>query len=259
MTSTRAEIAKEGAVQAGKQLLEHFINGNRQGILKADQTLVTKADQNSDQLLHSLIQEHFPGDGILSEESSTIFPGQDHVWVLDPLDGTVNFSQGLHYWGVSIAHFENGFPQNAAIYFPLIDELYSASRGAGAFLNDKQLHIAEHPGETLFPIFVHCSRMHQRYQIKLPFKTRSLGAAAYHLCLVSNSTAVLAFESTPKIWDFAAGWLIIQEAGGLIQSFDGRQPFPAQVGKDYQKQSYPIVAAASKEILSAVKTGINKI
>ena len=73
--------------------------------------------------------------------------------------------------------------------------------------------------ENMFPLFVHCSRMHQRYNVNLPYKKRSLGAAAYHLCLIANNKAVLALESTVRIWDFAASWLIIQEAGGLIESF----------------------------------------
>ena len=79
---------------------------------------------------------------------------------------------------------------------------------------------------------------------------RSLGAAAYHLCLVANNTATLALESTPKIWDYAAGWLIIEEAGAAIRSLSGEKPFPAQPGLDYGKKSYPLLAARSAPILT---------
>ncbi len=258
MENKRLDFAKSAALQTGKLLLDHFYNGNRQGELKADRTLVTKADQNADLLLQNMIQEKYPDDGILSEEGSTEFPENDHVWVLDPLDGTVNFSLGLHYWGVSIAHLENGLPQTAAVYFPVVDELYSASRGAGAELNGTPLLVSNPPVDSPYSVFVHCSRMLEKYQVKLPYKTRSLGAAAYHLCLITKGTAVLAFESTPKLWDFAGSWLIVEEAGGLIRANGELQPFPAQPGIKYSDHPYAIFAAASKEVMNEAVAGIHK-
>jgi myo-inositol-1(or 4)-monophosphatase len=256
MTNQRLAFAKSAAVETGKKLLDHFYNGNRQGKLKADQTLVTKADRDADRLLQDLIGKEFPGDGILSEEGSTVFPGNEHVWVLDPLDGTVNFSLGLHYWGVSIAHLEHGVPQTAAVYFPVIDELYTASSGEGAELNGTQILVSDPPVDSPYSVFVHCSRMHDRYQVTLPYKTRSLGAVAYHLCLVTKGTALLAFESTPKLWDFAASWLIIKEAGGVIRANGDLQPFPAQSGIKYNDQAYAILAATSEAIMDKAAAGI---
>ncbi len=249
MTNQRLAFAKSAAVETGKLLQDRFYNGSRQGELKADQTLVTKADRDADRLLQDLIGKKFPGDGILSEEGSTVLPQNEHVWVLDPLDGTVNFSLGLHYWGVSIAHLEHGVPQTAAVYFPLIDELYTASIGEGAELNGTQILVSVPQVDSPYSVFVHCSRMHDLYQVTLPYKTRSLGAAAYHLCLVTKGTALLAFESTPKLWDFAASWLIIKEAGGEIRANGDLQPFPAQRDINYNSQAYPILAAASKAVM----------
>jgi len=256
MSNHRLAFAKRAAVETGKILLDLFHNGNRQGQLKADQTLVTKADRDADRLLQDLIGKEFPGDGILSEEGSTVFPENEHVWVLDPLDGTVNFSLGLHYWGVSIAHLEHGVPQTAAVYFPVVDELYTASSGEGAELNGKQILVSNPPVDSPYSVFVHCSRMHKLYQVTLPFKTRSLGAAAYHLCLITKGTALLAFESTPKIWDFAASWLIIKEAGGVIRTTGDLQPFPARIGIKYNDQAYSILAAASEEVMDKAVAGI---
>lgn len=258
MDNKRLDFIKSAAVQTGKLLLDHFYNGNRQGELKADRTLVTKADQNADLLLQNLIKEEYPDDGILSEEGNTVFPENDHVWVLDPLDGTVNFSLGLHYWGVSIAHLENGMPQTAAVYFPVVDELYSALRGQGAELNGTPLLVSNPQVDSPYPVFVHCSRMHKKYQVKLPYKTRSLGATAYHLCLITKGTAVLAFESTPKLWDFTGSWLIVEEAGGLIRSTGDRQPFPAQPGIKYSDYPYAILASASSEVMDEALAGIHK-
>jgi len=258
MENKRLDFIKSAAVQTGKLLLDHFYNGNRQGELKADRTLVTKADQNADLLLQNLIKEKYPDDGILSEEGNTVFPENDHVWVLDPLDGTVNFSLGLHYWGVSISHLKNGVPQTAAVYFPVVDELFSASRAEGAELNGTPLLVSNPPVDSPYPVFVHCSRMHDKYQVKLPYKTRSLGVAAYHLCLITKGTGILAFESTPKLWDFAGSWLIVEEAGGLIRAHGEHQPFPAQPGIEYSDHPYAILASASSEVMNEAVAGIRK-
>ena len=259
MTQSRVSAAAEAALITGKELLALYNEGNNGGEMKPDHTLVTKADHRADKLLQDMIREQFPGEGILSEENSTVYPATEHAWVIDPLDGTVNFSQGLHYWGVSIAHLIDGQPQNGAVFFPMLDELFTASRGEGAFLNGNPLSIKEESAEELFPLFVHCSRMHKRYAVKTHYKNRSLGAAAYHLCLVAKNTAAIALESTPKIWDFAAGWLIIMEAGGAIQSFGVDQPFPAQPGIDYAKKPYPILAARSAALLAEFESGITPL
>ena len=227
--------------------------------MKSDHTLVTEADTQADHLIQEFIQEHYPGEGILSEEKSTIFPDTEHTWVIDPLDGTVNFSKGLLYWGVSIAHLVNGVPQDGAIYFPMLDEIYTASRGIGAFLNNEPLSVKPQARDEKVPLFVHCSRMHQRYTARVRYKKRSLGAAAYHLCLVAKNTAALALEGTPRIWDFAAGWLIIEEAGAVIKTLGSEPPFPAQPGVDYAKKPYPILAARSPAILAEAQDKIQLI
>lgn len=255
MPTKRLQTAQRAAVETGKELVKFFHTGQNSGSLKGDLTLVTEADRAADQMIQKFINEEYPGDGILSEENSTIFPETDHAWVVDPLDGTVNFSHNLLYWGVSIAHLENGMPQDGAVYFPLLDELYTASLGKGAALNGSPLTLVDEI-EDLFPVFVHCSRMHQRYEIRTRYTKRSLGAAAYHICLVAKSAAALALESTPRIWDIAAGWLIVQEAGGSIQTLTGENPFPAQPGEDYAKKPFPILAAGNTAILEEALQGI---
>ena len=250
------DLAKEAALHAGKTLLDLYKKGDQTGFLKEDHTLVTEADKAADKMIQDMILDEFPGDGVLSEERSTIFPDSEHVWIIDPLDGTVNFSRGLDFWGVSIAHLENGIPQSAALYFPISGELFTAERGKGALLNDCPLKVANDFSKDLSPIFVHCSRMHKRYHVSLPYKTRSLGAAAYHLCLITNNKAVLAFESTVRIWDFAASWLVIQEAGGIVESYGKKQPFPAHQDKDYHGIPFPIIAGASKDVVAEARKNI---
>ena len=256
MKSSRSDLARKAALQTGNILLGLYQKGDRTGFLKEDHTLVTEADRAADKMLQEMILGEFPGDQVLSEEGSTIFPNSQHVWIIDPLDGTVNFSRGLDYWGVSIAHLENGMPQTAALYFPVTGELFTAEKGEGALLNDKPLKVFENSDKDLFPIFFHCSRMHKHYRVNLPHKTRSLGAAAYHLCLIANNKAVLAFESTVRIWDFAASWLVVQEAGGKIESFGEKQPFPALPETDYHGIPFPIIAGTSNKVLAEARNNI---
>jgi len=258
MMSDRLEFSKNAAITVGKELLDHFHHGNRKAELKSDHTLVTEADHKADHLLQEMIKKTFPSDGILSEESSTIYPDNEHVWIIDPLDGTVNFSLGLHYWGVSISHLKSGQPHDAALYFPVIDELYTASTGAGAELNGKPLLTSNPPVKSPHAVFIHCSRMHKHYQVTLPYKRRSLGSAAYSLCLIPKGTAILSFESTPKIWDLAGSWLIVKEGGGIIRAFEGQQPFPAHPGIDYSDRSFSVISTSTENLMNEAIAGIKR-
>jgi myo-inositol-1(or 4)-monophosphatase len=257
MDHSRLAVATEAATRTGNVLKSHFNAGNNQGEMKSDHTLVTEADRQADHMIQEIIQGQFPGEGILSEEKNTKFPDTAQTWVVDPLDGTVNFSSGLVYWGVSVAQLENGVPQHGAIYFPMVNELFTASRGKGAFLNHKPLPIKKGSSADHMPLFVHCSRMLQQYTANVRYKKRSLGAAAYHLCLVAKQTAALALESTPRIWDFAAAWLILEEAGVEIRTLGQENPFPAQPGIDYAKKPFPILAARSPAVMGEALEGIH--
>ncbi|MBN2147755.1 MAG: hypothetical protein JW726_10220 [Anaerolineales bacterium] len=249
--TTHLEFTSKLALQAGNLLLEHFQRADLAISRKADQSIVTQADLASDRLIAEAIHREYPQDFILSEELQTSL-AQDAsvIWIVDPLDGTTNYTLGLHVWGVSIARLIDHRPQLAIIYFPLLDELYTAELGRGAFLNGKPIHVRPpHPDHPL-PFFACCSRAHRRYQIQIPYKYRILGSSAYTYCMVARGTAILGFEVTPKIWDLAAAWLIVEEAGGFIEPFSGSSPFPIQQGHEYVHQSFTCLAAASQELLA---------
>ena len=239
----------ELAQAAGQRLLDYYRPAGITATLKADRTVVTEADLAADQLLREAIRAAFPEDGILSEEAGTTCPaGKRAVWVIDPLDGTTNFSLGLQHWGVSIARLVEGIPTLGVLYFPLLDELFSASRGNGAFLNARRLQVAPPNPAQPTSFFSCCSRTLRNYEVTLRYKTRILGSAAYGLATVARGSAVLAFEATPKIWDFAASWTIVREAGGVIAPLRGESPFPLVPGDDYEGRSFPILAAATPEL-----------
>ena len=240
-------FATQLAQQTGELLLTYYRRSGIGTTMKADRTVVTEADLAADHLIRQAIRENYPDDGLLSEEEGTIYPaGKRAVWIVDPLDGTTNFSLGMHYWGVSIARLVNGEPDTAALYFPLLDELFTAQRGGGAFLNGSRLEVK--PPDQMNTFFSCCSRTLENYDVGLRCKTRILGSAAYGLGTVARGSAVLAFEVTPKVWDFCGSWLVTCEAGGVIQVLDGGTPFPLTPGTDYEGQGYPILTAATPEM-----------
>ena len=127
-------FARTLAFEAGKLLLEFFRKPNIETSMKGDNSVVTEADMAADRLISQSIHERYPDDFILSEELRTDYPPDPSgsVWIVDPLDGTTNFSMGFHYWGVLLCRLADGRPELTVMYFPLLDELYSAYRGQGA-------------------------------------------------------------------------------------------------------------------------------
>lgn len=253
------EFTTQLAKEAGELLLSYYQRSGIQSQLKPDRTVVTEADLAADQLLRNRIAKAFPDDGILSEEAGTVYPAdKSAVWIIDPLDGTTNFSLGLHYWGISIARLVGGMPDLGVLYFPLLDELFTASKGGCAYLNGSQLKVKPPSPEQPTSFFSCCSRAYRRYNIDIRYKTRLLGSAAYGLATVARGSAVLAFEVTPKVWDFSASWLITEEASGLIANLEGKNPYPLIPGTDYESKSYPLLAAATPELLAEGRSKIRK-
>jgi myo-inositol-1(or 4)-monophosphatase len=247
-------FAAQLAVETGKHLLEFFTPDGTITSLKEDNSVVTEADLSADQLIAQSIQREFPTDSLISEElQPTIGEADTAVWVVDPLDGTTNFSLGMPIWGVSIARLKNGWPTLGAVYFPVLDELLTAEQGSGAFLNGERIHSQSPIQGKPTSFFSCCTRTHRHYYVSIRYKTRILGSACYTICAVARGMAVVGFEATPKIWDIAASWLVVTESGGVIETFDGSQPFPLQADFDYRQASFPILSAANSELISTAR------
>ncbi len=244
------------ARRSGGLLIDYFQNTDMQGQVKPDHSIVTEADLATDQIINNTIRSGFPEDLILSEELQPSLESEIDrpVWIIDPIDGTTNFSVGLHVWGVLITRLINGWPDLTVMYFPLIEELYSARRGTGAYLNGK--HIQPKSPVPNYPanFFACCSRTYRDYHVTVPYKPRILGSAAYNFCSVARGTAVVAFEATPKIWDIAGAWLLVTEAGGVIDTHDGSKPFPLLPGEKFSQRNYPTLAAATRQVVESTRT-----
>ena len=239
------------AIRCGELLKHYFDSNNFTSHHKDDQSVVTDADLAADEFIKNEILAQSPEDGIISEElNTTLAKPSTNIWVIDPLDGTTNFSLGLYYWGISIACLVDGYPSFSVMHFPIINETYTVQKNHGAFLNCKAINVEPLNPTRPESFFSCCSRTHRLFKVTIPFKPRILGSAAYSFCTVAHGISLMAFEATAKIWDIAGVWLLVKEAGGLIEAFSNDKPFPLKTGVDFSKQNYAILAAASPDLLA---------
>jgi myo-inositol-1(or 4)-monophosphatase len=193
--------------------------------------LVTEVDHQSEEFIIHAIRSSFPDHAILAEESGKSEGSLDHLWFIDPLDGTVNYAHNIPIFCVSICYAHKGLTQLGVIYDPMRDECFSAQRHHGAWLNGDPLHVSTthdlvhsllvtgFPYDTWntsndnFDNFVRFARMTQG--------VRRLGSAALDLCYVAAGRFDGFWELSLQSWDVAAGGLIAEEAGALVTNVDG--------------------------------------
>jgi len=183
------------------------------------------------------LQEAYPGHGILAEETGSAGPAGEYQWIIDPLDGTTNFIHGFPQYAVSIALARNGVVEQAVVFDPVANDLYTASRGAGAFLNERRIRVSRRTrmSEALigtgFPFreFDNVEAYLAMFR-EVTQKTAGIrrpGSAALDLAYLAAGRYDGFWEMGLKPWDLAAGSLLVQEAGGLISDLAGDSDFLA--------------------------------
>jgi myo-inositol-1(or 4)-monophosphatase len=227
------------AVEAGAAQLQHFFNGeykitNKEGI----NNLVTEADHAAEKAIIDIIQKDYPNHFILSEETGEIKSESEFKWIIDPIDGTVNFSNGIPLCCVSIGLEKDGKMIMGAVYNPFLDELFFAQTGFGASLNDKKISVSKKTKVinsclvTGFP-YTYLDSPNGPLQvfeklIRQGIPVRRLGSAAIDLCWVAAGRFDGFYEHKLQAWDSAAGFLIVEEAGGKVTDFAGNPYSPYQ-------------------------------
>lgn len=195
---------------------------------------VSEVDRAAEQAIIGALLDAYPEHAILAEESGTQ-GDSEFQWIVDPLDGTTNFLHGFPQYAVSIALAHKGVLTHAVIYDPARNDLFTASRGAGAFLNDRRIRVSkrEHLRDTLigtgFPFrdFTHMDAYLAMFR-DLAQKTAGIrrpGSAALDLAYVAAGRFDGFWEIGLNAWDIAAGVLLVQEAGGLVGDFQGEQTY----------------------------------
>ncbi len=202
---------------------------------KGHNDFVSEADRNAEKAVISVIQKHHPDHAILAEESGP--QGEsEYLWVIDPLDGTTNYLHGFPVFCVSVGVMHRGRLEHGAIYDPLRQELFTASRGQGAHLDGRRIRVSGRTAlerallGTGFP-FRDSNKALDPYlnmlisAIRTTEGIRRAGSAALDLCYVACGRLDAYWETGLSIWDLAAGVLIVREAGGIVSGLDGSEDF----------------------------------
>jgi len=201
---------------------------------KGKNEFVTNIDKKAEYEIINLLRTAYPSHGFLGEESGSQ-KGDDYQWIIDPIDGTTNFIQGIPHFCISIAlSFKNRI-EHGVIYDPIRDEIFTASRGAGAQLNNHKIRVGNKRTieECLLGIGFpyHSPEFHDSYYelvkniSKKTIGLRRMGSAALDLAYVASGRLDGFFEVGLSIWDIAAGVLIIKEAGGLVSDIEGGENY----------------------------------
>jgi len=208
---------------------------------KGQNDIVTEVDLEVERMCRAMMAQRFPDHGVLGEETAETGPigGASHRWLFDPIDGTANYAHGLPFFCASLALEVKGEIEVAAVYDPSREELFTAQRGGGAWLNAQPLQVStidRLEDAALGTGFPHGASVRVRgmedllseYAVRAR-AIRRLGSAALDLCYVACSRMDGFWDRNLKPWDTAAGALIVQEAGGKVTALDGG-PFSCESG-----------------------------
>jgi len=226
-------VGRQVALEAGV-LLKNLLGRINQIAHKGEIDLVTEADLQSEKFILESMGRHFPKDTFITEETGQHGTVSERVWLIDPLDGTVNFAHELPFFAVSIALQVQGETILGVVHNPCTQELFEAAKGFGAFLNQMPITVSKASKlvdsllATGFPYTMHQNPgdVMQRFNnlIVRGQAIRRLGSAAMDLCYVAAGRFAGYWEQDLKPWDTAAGAILVEEAGGRVTDFEGN-PF----------------------------------
>jgi myo-inositol-1(or 4)-monophosphatase len=234
-------IAVKAARRAGQIINRASLDvGHLKVSVKQHSDFVTEVDRAAEAVIIETLREAYPHHGILAEESGATEGSKgesEYQWIIDPLDGTTNFIHGFPQYSVSIGLAQKGVMQHAVVYDPTKNEIFTASKGAGAYLNDKRIRVSSRTKladaliGTGFPfrVFDHVDAYIAIFR-ELTQKTAGLrrpGSAAIDLAWVACGRTDGFFEFGLAPWDMAAGTLLIAEAGGLVSDLGGESNYLA--------------------------------
>ncbi len=252
--SQMLETAVVAARLAGQHALEQLRYIHR--TIKNGNELVTQADPACQKLIINHIQKIYPEHGFIAEEGPDgkllqIPPrtGTPVWWIIDPIDGTNNYANGLPSFCVSIAAMVEGKPILGVIFDPSTDTMYSAVQGADALMNGSSITVNADPINK-FASFAIDSHTHPETnggikKIMELTRFRCLGSTALHMAYVAQGAMIGMVTSSVKLWDIAAGIILIEQAGGIVTDLNGKQTFPIEP-ESYNAEPFRILAANAK-------------
>jgi myo-inositol-1(or 4)-monophosphatase len=252
--------ATKAALSAGKIITRYYENLPDNSVQRKNgHDFVTAVDKMAEDDIVQLLRKSYPSHGIISEESEPLNGTDDYTWIIDPLDGTVNFIHGVPHFCVSIAMQYKDRVNLAVIYDPIRQDLFTATRGHGAQLNNRRLRVAKK--ESLEDALIACSlprvvperATEQLATLNTFYKQisgmRHTGSAALDLAYVAAGRLDAFWETPLEVWDVAAGGLLVEEAGGFVSDWFGNP--------DYLNQGSVIAANPKlfKQLLPVIQKG----
>ncbi len=231
---TREELIITMAKKAGEVICSIHPSPTQTIAKEGTHNYVTMADKTSEAIIFSFIREHTPNDLVFSEETASTLDlsnagSIDHLWIIDPIDGTVNYQKGRKYSAISIAYIQRGIPMLGVVYDPYRDELFEAKRGRGATRNGNRIYVEANTNSNEMTVITDNSydpqiiRLHLETVLKLPITPWTImnGSTALEICEVASGQANIFFNFCPKPWDIAAALLILEESGGVAKNRKG--------------------------------------
>ncbi len=223
-------VAEETGEMVEKMQFENFGIGYKSGLLDP----VTDIDRSAQKKIYDSIKLSFPDDNFLGEESGydKMPVNAETLWIVDPIDGTANFIHGLPFWCVSIAFYNSGIPVFGVVYAPVMNQMFSARKNSGAFLNGRKLSVSNIMKLSESCISTGLTDLVRKGRSEIPGKVvsesfksaqrvRLIGTAALQICYVAAGWMEGFFETSLKPWDVAAALLIAEEAGGRTSDMSG--------------------------------------
>ncbi|MDE1940699.1 MAG: inositol monophosphatase [Patescibacteria group bacterium] len=230
--SKEAEFLEKIAREAGAITLKHFKRAKVEYTKGHDLNVVTKADLESNEYLVSEIRKKFPDDGFISEEKGEDNSEAERIWIIDPLDGTLNFSKGIPMYSVMIARARKGIVELAAIYDPVHDDLYMAEKGKGAYLNGERAHCSEatelHASVGGFNVSYRQRNVEVLKKLLAASPQEKIYSVAYYAigtiaAHVSAGKRDWMLSYGAQVWDYAAPSLLLAESGCKVTTDDGQE------------------------------------
>ncbi len=232
MTISKERSVAEEVARAGGSVVQAYFEKGVTIRSKESYNLVSDADVESEEVIAKRIRKNFPDHAILGEETNKDSLDSEHLWIIDPLDGTNNFAHGIPHFAVSIAYLRAGVPEVGVVLNPLSNDLFIAERGKGATHNGEVVHVAPDASlaESMISFGVYYDRgammektldcLRELYGKNI-HGARRMGAASLDLCMVGTAAFSAHFEYKLAPWDYAAGALFVEEAGGRVTRCDG--------------------------------------
>ena len=228
--------------------------GNISASNKSDGSLITSCDLWSDKTIVDGLSSIAPNEGVLSEEGGKLIPHSNAYWIVDPLDGTTNFAAGIPYWSISVARFVEGRPQSSFLIIPTLNKKFVSIKDKGVWLNNNKIEANQNNRKS--DCVSLCSRSIKILQKKphsiFPGKIRLLGVSSLNLTSVAMGQTFGAIESTPKIWDIAAAWLLLEELNCSIDWLE-TDPLNLVSGQDLSEVNFPLIAGRTIEQINVLR------